>query len=96
MGSEPVVINEGVWQKLSEANKEIFRKVAIETRDWASNYVLNSEEADLKTLAEHGMTIIGPEQGLKVDEFRASVEKVVNERFGAKWGTYYEKIRSIK
>ena len=96
MGSEPVVINESVWQKLSDEHKEIFTAVAKETRDWASNYVLNSEEADLATLAANGMTIIGPEQGLKVDEFRASVNKVVDERFGAKWGAYYDQIKAIK
>jgi tripartite ATP-independent transporter DctP family solute receptor len=96
MGSEPVVINEKVWQNLSEENKEIFRKVARETRDWASNYVRDSEASDLATLAEKGMTIIGPEQGLKIDEFRASVNKVVEQRFGAKWGPYYDQIRAIK
>ncbi|MDC7244502.1 MAG: TRAP transporter substrate-binding protein [Sphaerochaetaceae bacterium] len=96
MGSEPVVINESVWQKLSDEHKEIFRNVASETREWASNYVLNSEEADLQTLADKGMTIIGPEQGLQVDAFRASVEKIVDDRFGDKWGVYYDQIRSLK
>jgi hypothetical protein len=42
------------------------------------------------------MTIIGPDDGLKVDEFRASVAKVVDERFGDKWGDYYEVIRGIE
>lgn len=96
MGSEPVVINEKVWQGLSEAHKKIFTDVARETRDWASNYVRNSEEKDLQTLREKGMTVIGAAEGLKVDEFRASVNKVVNERFGAKWGVYYEQIAKIK
>ncbi len=96
MGSEPVVINEGVWQKLSDEYKKIFRDVAQETRDWASNYVKDSEAEDLETLEENGMTIIGPEQGLKIDEFRASVGKVVEERFGDKWGSYYDKIRAME
>jgi tripartite ATP-independent transporter DctP family solute receptor len=96
MGSEPVVINESVWQKLSDEHKAVFRSVAEETREWASNYVLDSEESDLQTLADQGMTIIGPEQGLQVDAFRASVEKVVDDRFGDKWGEYYEVIRGIE
>ena len=96
MGSEPVVINESVWQKLSDAHKQVFTKVAKETRDWASKYVLDSEASDLQILADKGMTIIGPEQGLKVDEFRASVNKVVQQRFGTKWGAYYEQIKAIK
>jgi TRAP-type C4-dicarboxylate transport system substrate-binding protein len=96
MGSEPVVINESVWQKLSDEHKAVFRSVAEETREWASNYVLDSEDSDLQILADKGMTIIGPEDGLKVDEFRASVAKVVDERFGDKWGDYYEVIRGIE
>jgi tripartite ATP-independent transporter DctP family solute receptor len=96
MGSEPVVINESVWQKLSDEHKAVFRSVAEETREWASNYVLDGEESDLQTLADQGMTIIGPEQGLQVDAFRASVEKIVDDRFGDKWGEYYEVIRGIE
>ncbi len=96
MGAEPVVINESVWQKLSDENKAIFEKVAAETRDWASNYVLDGEAEGLQTLADRGMTVIGPEQGLDIDAFRASVKKVVDERFGDKWGAYYEQIRAIK
>ncbi|MCF7944873.1 MAG: TRAP transporter substrate-binding protein [Spirochaetia bacterium] len=96
MGSEPVVINESVWQKLSDEHKEIFREAAKETRDWASNYVLDSEADDLQTLEDKGMTVIGPEDGLQIDEFRASVKEVVEKRFGDKWGSYYNQIRSIE
>lgn len=96
MGSEPVVINEKVWQSLSDANKKIFQEVAKETRDWASNYVRSNEAKDVQTLKDRGMKIITAADGLKVDEFRASVSKVVNERFGATWGKYYEMINAIK
>jgi TRAP-type C4-dicarboxylate transport system substrate-binding protein len=96
MGSEPVVINESVWQKLSDEHKATFRSVAEETREWASNYVLDSEDSDLQILADKGMTIIGPDDGLKVEEFRASVAQVVDERFGDKWGDYYEVIRGLE
>jgi tripartite ATP-independent transporter DctP family solute receptor len=96
MGSEPVVINERVWKSLTPAHQEIFRKVARETRDWASNMVLESEERDIQNLKDKGMTIITAADGLKIDEFRASVSKVVNERFGKAWGKYYEMIQAIK
>ncbi|NCC63080.1 MAG: TRAP transporter substrate-binding protein [Spirochaetia bacterium] len=96
MGSEPVVINESVWKSLSAEHQAIFRKVARETRDWASNMVLESEERDIQTLKDKGMTIITAADGLKVDEFRASVSKVVNERFGKTWGKYYEMIHAVK
>lgn len=96
MGSEPVVINEKVWQGLSAEHKQIFTEVARETRDWASNYVLESEAKDVQTLKDRGMTIITAADGLKVDEFRASVMKVVNERFGKAWGKYYEMIAAVR
>lgn len=96
MGSEPVVINEKVWQALSAEHKKIFTEVARETRDWASNYVLQNEAKDVQTLKDKGMKIITKADGLKVDEFRASVSKVVNDRFGAAWGKYYEMIAAVK
>lgn len=96
MGSEPVVINEKVWQSLTPENKKIFQEVAKETCTWASDYVRNSEAADLKTLKDKGMKVIGVAEGLKIDEFRTSVVAAVEKRFGAKWGKYYSQIRSLK
>jgi tripartite ATP-independent transporter DctP family solute receptor len=96
MGSEPVVINEKVWEALSEANKKIFMEVSKETRDWISAYVRDNEAKDIQALKDHGMTIITKADGLKTEEFRASVNKVVKERFGAKWGKYYDQIAILK
>jgi len=96
MGSEPVVINEKVWQSLSTENQKIFQDVATETCKWISDYVQNSEAKDLQTLRDKGMKVIGPAEGLKVDEFRAAVTAVVDKRFGAKWGKYYDQIKAMK
>ena len=96
MGSEPVVINEKVWQALTDAQRTIFTEVARETRDWASNYVRDNEAKDIQALKDKGMTIITAADGLKVDEFRSSVNKLVKERFGATWGKYYDMIAAIK
>lgn len=96
MGSEPVVINEDVWQDLSDEHKDTFRSVAEETREWATDYVLESEDSDLQKLADKGMTIIGEDDGLKIDEFRDSVAELVDRRFGDEWGEYYEQIRAIE
>lgn len=96
MGSEPVVLNEKVWQELSAENKRIFREVAEETRKLISDTVRNTEKRDLQTLRDKGMTVIGPAEGLRVDEFRNKVNAVVNERFGAKWGKYYERIKAMR
>lgn len=96
MGSEPVVINEKVWKALSDEQRKMFTEVARETRDWASNYVRDSEAKDIQALKDKGMTVITAADGLKVDEFRASVNKLVKERFGATWGRYYDMIAAIK
>jgi tripartite ATP-independent transporter DctP family solute receptor len=96
MGSEPVVINETSWQKLSPENKKIFEDVAAETCKWISDYVRSNEEKDLQTLKDKGMKVIGVKEGLKVDEFRTSVNEVVEKRFGDKWGKYYKQIKEMK
>jgi tripartite ATP-independent transporter DctP family solute receptor len=96
MGAEPVVINEKVWESLSPAFQQAFMDAAKETSKWASDYVRNSEAKDLQTLRDKGMKIIGPSEGLKINEFRAAVQKVVDQRFGAKWGKYYAQIGAMK
>ncbi len=96
MGSEPVVINETVWRSLSAENKAVFRDVAAETREWISAYIRSNEERDLQTLRKKGMVVIGTEEGLRVDAFRASVNAAVERRFGAEWGKYYRRIRAME
>lgn len=96
MGAEPVVINETVFQKLSPAHQKIFLKVAQETRDYGTKIVRDSEVSDVEALKAAGMTVIGVKEGLKLDEFRASVNKVVQDRFGAKWGDFYKRIAAIE
>ncbi len=96
MGSEPVVINEKVWQSLSPEFRKIFEEVAVDTCKYASDLVRNSESSDLQALKDKGMKVIGVAEGLKVDEFRSSVMAVVEKRFGTKWGKYYERIRAIR
>jgi len=96
IAAEPVVINEGVWQALSAENKAIFLKVAKETRDWASNKVRDSDAKELQGLKDRGMTVIDEKAGLQKEAFRLSVQKVVNDRFGTKWGSYYKQIADIK
>ncbi|WP_246226272.1 TRAP transporter substrate-binding protein [Chelativorans xinjiangense] len=93
--AEVVVMNEDAWQGLSDAHKEAVTEAAAEIRDRATKAIQDNEEKDTQALRELGMTVIGPEDGLKVDAFRASVEKLVEERFGEKYGALYEKIMAI-
>lgn len=93
--AEVVVMNEDSWQGLSAAQKDAVMQSASEIRERATKAIQDNEDKDTEALKKAGMTVIGPEEGLKVDEFRASVEKLVNERFGEKYGDLYKKIRAI-
>jgi hypothetical protein len=42
------------------------------------------------------MTVIGTQNGLKLDAFKTSVNKVVQEKFGAKFGDLYKEIAAVK
>lgn len=94
--AEIVVINEDLWQSFPDDIKDGIAKAAETVRMKASQTILDKEAGDLAKLKEAGMTIIGPDDGLDVAAFRSGVEKLVNERFGDKYGKYYEEISAIK
>ena len=54
------------------------------------------ESEELAKLKSLKMTVLGPENGLKLDAFKASVGKLVNEKFAAKYGELYKEIAAIK
>jgi tripartite ATP-independent transporter DctP family solute receptor len=93
--AEVVVMNEDAWQGLSDAQKEAVSAASLEIRERATRAIQDNEQKETDELRKRGMTVIGPEDGLKLDEFRASVAKLVDERFGEKYGALYEKIRAI-
>ncbi|MEO3385288.1 TRAP transporter substrate-binding protein [Mesorhizobium sp. CAU 1741] len=93
--AEVVVMNEDAWQGLSDAHKEAVTAAASDIRDRATKAIQDNEEKETEELRKLGMTVIGPEEGLEVDAFRDSVSKLVDERFGEKYGDLYDKIRAI-
>jgi TRAP-type C4-dicarboxylate transport system substrate-binding protein len=93
--ADVVVMNDGVWQGLSPKQKEAIAAASAEIRDRAAKAIEQNEAKDTQALREKGMTVIGPEQGLDVEAFRASVGKLVQERFGARYGALYEKIKAL-
>ncbi|NGO52598.1 TRAP transporter substrate-binding protein [Mesorhizobium camelthorni] len=93
--AEVVVMNEDAWQGLSDAQKEAVAAASLEIRDRATKAIQENEEKDTQALRDKGMTVIGPEDGLDVAAFQASVSKLVEERFGEKYGGLYEKIKAI-
>ena len=58
--------------------------------------VRQSEAEETAKLKELKMTIIGPAEGLKLDAFKASVNKAVGEKFGATYGDLYKEIAAVK
>lgn len=93
--AEVVVMNEDIWQGLSSDQKDAVTKASAEVRDRATKAIADNEAKDTQALRDLGMTVIGPDEGLEIDAFRSSVQKLVDERFGDKYGALYEKIKAI-
>ena len=96
MNAQLIVINERTWQKFTPAQREQIMKAANEVRRKASDMVANQEADETEKLRQLKMTVIGPEQGLDLAAFKASVNKAVNARFGDKYGEMYKAIAAIK
>ena len=93
--AEVVVMNEDAWQALTDTQKEAVREAANQTREKATNAILDNEESETQKLRDLGMTVIGADEGLQLDAFRSSVKALVDERFGAEYGELYSKIEAI-
>ena len=93
--AEVVVMNEDVWQGMSDEQKAAVEQAASETREKATKAILDNEEAETQELRDAGMTVIGEEDGLDLAAFREGVNKLVQERFGEKYGDLYKKIAAI-
>lgn len=91
-----IIMNERVWQGLSDEHKAAFEKAAEQTRQAATEMVLSQEAEQLVELKKLGMNVIDVEDGLAIDEFRARADKLVKERFGDKFGDLYEQIANIE
>ncbi|KAA2315053.1 TRAP transporter substrate-binding protein [Pseudooceanicola sediminis] len=93
--AEMVVMNESVWQGLSAAQQAAVQAAAEATRIKATKAILDNEEAETQALRDLGMNVIGAEDGLDLEAFRASVSTLVSERFGERYGEIYDMIGKI-
>lgn len=93
--AELVIINESVWQSFSSATQDGINKAARTARQRATQAMLGSESKDLQALADNGMQIIGPDNGLDLAAFKASVKKRIDREFGDKYGDLYRQIAAI-
>lgn len=96
MNAQLIVINEKTWAGLSPEMKAAVAKAADEVRQRATTMVRQSEAEETAKLKELKMTVIGPAEGLKLDAFKASVNKAVAEKFSAKFGELYKEIAAVR
>jgi len=96
MNAQLIVINEKTWAGLSPEMKAAVGKAADEVRQRATEMVRASEAEELAKLKDLKMTVIGSAEGLKLDAFKASVNKAVGEKFGATYGDLYKEIAAVK
>lgn len=95
MSAQVIVMNEKVWQKLAPAQRDVITAAAAKVSKEASEMVRKTEAAEIEKLKGLKMKVIGPTEGLKVDAFRASVGKLVQERFAAKYADLYKQIAAL-
>lgn len=93
--AELVVVNESVWQSFSADTQAGIRRAAKTVRHRATQATLDAEKADLKALKQHGMKIVGPDNGLDLEAFKASVKTRIHRQFADKYGDLYKQIASI-
>ncbi|MCA0961979.1 TRAP transporter substrate-binding protein [Salipiger bermudensis] len=93
--AEVVVMNEDTWQGMSGVEQDAVREAAQQTREKATAAILDNEETETQQLRDLGMTVIGAEDGLDLEAFRASVGALVDERFGGEYGDLYAKIAAV-
>jgi tripartite ATP-independent transporter DctP family solute receptor len=95
MNAQLIVMNERVWQKLTAPQREAISAAAAKVSKEASEMVRKTEAEEIEKLKGLKMTVIGEAEGLKLDLFRASVGKLVQERFGAKHADLYKQIAAL-
>ncbi|HEX2114143.1 MAG TPA: TRAP transporter substrate-binding protein [Alphaproteobacteria bacterium] len=95
MNAQIIVINERTWQRFTPEQREAVAAAAKDVQKRASEMVRQQESDELTKLKELKMTVIGPEQGLKLDAFRASVGKLVQSKFASKYGDLYKEVAAI-
>jgi tripartite ATP-independent transporter DctP family solute receptor len=79
------VINERVYQSLTPSARAVIEQAAVEATRHGDEVATRQEAEFLGELKKRGMTVIGPEQGLDLEAFRARARSYVYPRFEAQW-----------
>jgi TRAP-type transport system periplasmic protein len=96
MGAEVVILNEKIWEGFSSTVKAAIQRAANEASQKGTELTIQREAEELAQLKANGMTVIGPENGLKINDFKEKVSAEINSRFGGRYGKLYQEIRAIK
>jgi tripartite ATP-independent transporter DctP family solute receptor len=91
----PVFINERTWQSVPEKDRVLLGEVAAEVGEETLKLGLEAEVKLIDELKKKGMTFITEKEGLKVDEFRKSVNAQVNADFPS-WKPLMERIAAVQ
>lgn len=93
--AQMVMMNDDVWQRLPDAQKEAITQAAAETRARASTEMQESEASDLEALRGRGMTVIDESGDLDLDAFRESVQARIATEFDSRYGEFYAQVAAI-
>jgi tripartite ATP-independent transporter DctP family solute receptor len=96
LAADIVVVNDGVWRKLSASQRDAVIRAAAEASAFATRLTLSSEAAELARLKEKGMKVIGPAEGLDIEAFRERTATLVRRDLAPKWGEYYRLIEGAE
>ena len=90
-----VFINEKTWQGLDVADRELMQGAMVEMAKRSLQWYRDSEAKEIEFLKSQGVTINDESKGLKIDEFRAGVQKQGNIDF-PNWKEYLTQLSAIK
>jgi len=85
LGINTTIMNEGVFQRLSPEYQQVIVESGKDAGVYGNVVALEQQQEMLDKLAESGMTIVGPEQGLDVEAFRARVQEQALPKISANW-----------
>lgn len=96
MNAQVIIMNQRTWNKLTDSQREAMSRAATEVRSKATELVSSQEADELKQLKELKMNVIGLNEGLQLDMFKAAADKLVQEKFANKYGKLYQQIQAVK
>lgn len=95
IASSGVVINEKVWQGLSESQQDAMLEAAKEARAKSMEWNLEVEESALDEIKDKGMNVISVDE-LQLNKFESAIKEIIENRFSEKFSDVYEEIEKAK